>query len=57
MKEKLNLSALSDHELVNHVEGRQLTELEAEFLERMKYDVGLTSRYGKIESVRPPKKR
>lgn len=32
----LNLSALSDKELIRYVEGRDLTELEAELVERLR---------------------
>ena len=33
---RLNLSALSDKELIRYVEGRDLTELEAELVERLR---------------------
>jgi hypothetical protein len=33
---KLNLSALSDKELIRYAEGRDLTELEAELVERLR---------------------
>lgn len=48
----LNLSALSDKELIRYVEGRDLTELEAELVERLRLlDDALAVRLSLLDKI------